>query len=112
MMSLRGLYSVPSIRRIEMAWLQQTAPGVLMARAAEAVAEQATRMLRRLPPDTMVLLLVGPGNNGGDALQAGRLLAGRGFAALLSPAIAAATSFGRELRTFGLQRKNSSTSRS
>jgi hydroxyethylthiazole kinase-like uncharacterized protein yjeF len=79
MMSLRGLYSVPSIRRIEMAWLQQTAPGVLMARAAAAVAEQATRMLRRLPPDTMVLVLAGPGNNGGDALQAGRLLAGRGF---------------------------------
>ena len=80
MMSLRGLYGVASVRRIELAWLQQTGPGLLMARAAEAVAEQATRMLRRLPPDTIVLLLVGPGNNGGDALQAGRLLAGRGFA--------------------------------
>jgi NAD(P)H-hydrate repair Nnr-like enzyme with NAD(P)H-hydrate epimerase domain len=67
MMSLRGLYGVASVRRIEMAWLQQTGPGLLMARAAEAVAEQATRMLRRLPPDTIVLLLVGPGNNGGDA---------------------------------------------
>ena len=51
-----------------------------MARAAAAVAAQATRMLRRMPPDTVVLLLVGPGNNGGDALQAGRLLSRCGFA--------------------------------
>jgi hydroxyethylthiazole kinase-like uncharacterized protein yjeF len=51
-----------------------------MKRAAGAVADQATRMLRRLPPETVVLLLVGPGNNGGDALQAGRLLRAHGFA--------------------------------
>ncbi|HZH07724.1 MAG TPA: NAD(P)H-hydrate dehydratase, partial [Lautropia sp.] len=38
-----------------------------------------TGMLRAMPPDTAVLLLVGPGNNGGDALQAGRLLARAGF---------------------------------
>lgn len=80
MMSLHGLYSVASIRRIEASWLQQTPPGTLMGRAAEAVWAQAIRMLRRLPPDTTVLLLVGPGNNGGDALQAGRLLAASGFA--------------------------------
>jgi hydroxyethylthiazole kinase-like uncharacterized protein yjeF len=80
MPALHGLYSVASIRRIESAWLQQTPDGTLMGWAAAAVAEQATRMLRRMPPDTIVLLLVGPGNNGGDALQAGRLLTRSGFA--------------------------------
>jgi len=80
MTALCGLYGVASIRRIEAAWLAQSAPGSLMARAAAAVADEATRMLRRLPPETTVLLLVGPGNNGGDALEAGRLLSQRGFA--------------------------------
>jgi ADP-dependent NAD(P)H-hydrate dehydratase / NAD(P)H-hydrate epimerase len=80
MTGLKGLYSVASVRSIEAEWLSRSAPGALMARAAAAVADQATRMLRRMPPATIVLLLVGPGNNGGDALQAGRLLNRRGFA--------------------------------
>jgi hydroxyethylthiazole kinase-like uncharacterized protein yjeF len=75
-----GLFSVAGIRRIESAWQAQTAAGALMNRAAGAVADQATRMLRRMPADATVLLLVGPGNNGGDALLAGRLLLARGFA--------------------------------
>ena len=58
------LFGVAAIRRIESAWLAQTAAGELMGRAAAAVAEQAVRMLRGLPADTEVLLLVGPGNNG------------------------------------------------
>ncbi len=77
---LRGLFGVETIRRIESAWLDQVPRGELMRRAATAVADQATRMLRRLPPDTTVLLLVGPGNNGGDAVVAGRILGERGFA--------------------------------
>ncbi|MEO6269577.1 MAG: NAD(P)H-hydrate dehydratase [Lautropia sp.] len=75
-----GLYTVAAIRRIESSLLAQYAPGTLMRRAAAAVAAQATRMLRTLPADTTVVLLVGPGNNGGDALLAGRLLIESGFA--------------------------------
>jgi hydroxyethylthiazole kinase-like uncharacterized protein yjeF len=77
---IRGLFGVEAVRRIEAAWLAQVPRGELMRRAGLAVADQATRMLRRLPPDTTVLLLVGPGNNGGDALVAGRLLMERGYA--------------------------------
>ena len=80
MSTMKGLYAMATIRRIESAWLEQTAPGELMGRAARAVADQATRMLRAMHPDTTVLLLVGPGNNGGDALLAGRLLLRQGFA--------------------------------
>jgi len=96
MTALHGLYGVASIRRIEAAWLAQSAPGLLMARAAAAVADEATRMLRRMPPETTVLLLVGPGNNGGDALQAGLLLSRRGFAVR---ACAVATIFSQPPRT-------------
>src|SRR5690606_38236725 len=77
---LRGLFAVDTLRRIESAWLAQVPRGELMRRAGTAVAEQATRMLRRMPPETTVLLLVGPGNNGGDALVAGRILGERGYA--------------------------------
>ena len=77
---LRGLFTVDTTRRIESAWLALVPRGEMMRRAATAVADQATRMLRRMPPDTTVLLLVGPGNNGGDALVAGRILGERGFA--------------------------------
>ncbi|NLD53497.1 MAG: NAD(P)H-hydrate dehydratase [Burkholderiaceae bacterium] len=77
---LRGLFAVDSVRRIESAWLAQVPRGELMRRAATAVADQATRMLRQMPPETTVLLLVGPGNNGGDALVAGRILCERGYA--------------------------------
>lgn len=57
----------------------------LMLRAGQAVARSAAA---RLPPGARVLVVCGPGNNGGDGLVAARFLAEGGFAveaALLGP---------------------------
>lgn len=46
----------------------------MMQRAGRAVAEIVSRMVRDMP-EARVLVLVGPGNNGGDGLVAARILA-------------------------------------
>lgn len=76
----RPLLTTPAIREIERRGLAATAPGTLMARAADAVAAACATLLRRLPARTPVLALAGPGNNGGDALLAALRLAERGWA--------------------------------
>lgn len=63
-----------TIRRLEGRWLDETEPGELMACAGAAVARVAMAMWKNLPAHAPVILLVGPGNNGGDALVAGRIL--------------------------------------
>ena len=52
-------------------------PGIaLMEKAGVAVADEAARLLR--PEQGRVLMLCGPGNNGGDGFAAGRVLRERG----------------------------------
>lgn len=70
-------HAVEDVRRAEAAAMARLADGALMQRAAAGLAAAVVDVLggaygRR------VLLLVGPGDNGGDALWAGARLAGRG----------------------------------
>ncbi len=74
-------YTVAQIRAAEAAAMAVLGNDVLMQRAAAGL---ATAVLRRLRDGgaygARVLLVVGSGNNGGDALFAGARLAGRGVA--------------------------------
>ncbi|HLS57599.1 MAG TPA: NAD(P)H-hydrate dehydratase [Zeimonas sp.] len=74
------LYPTAALRRLEGAALAALPPGTLMARAATAVADATARLARTLGPGRPVLALVGPGNNGGDAVLAALLLRERGYA--------------------------------
>ncbi|WP_426210686.1 NAD(P)H-hydrate dehydratase [Massilia sp. TWP1-3-3] len=65
------LYSVAEIRDIERAAAAGLPAGVLMERAGRAAADCALAMLA----GSTVLVLAGPGNNGGDALEAAANLA-------------------------------------
>ncbi|GAB3431560.1 NAD(P)H-hydrate dehydratase [Massilia solisilvae] len=76
------LYSVESIRAIEHAAAAALGEGVLMQRAGQAAARFALDLLgehRKLP----VLLVAGPGNNGGDALETAANLREAGVEALV-----------------------------
>lgn len=82
-------YTVAQILTAEQEALQRFGQHPLMLRAATAVALAAVDALRRPLPGRRVVLLVGGGNNGGDALFAGANLARRGIgvtAVLLEPA--------------------------
>lgn len=70
-----ALYSLAEIRAIEGAALAALPPATLMQRAGRAAAAAALRLGAGGP----VLVLAGPGNNGGDALEAASALAHAGL---------------------------------
>ncbi len=73
--------SVEAVRRVEAAAMAQLPDGTLMQRAAAALAVVAGATLREITgrvSGSRVVLLIGAGDNGGDALYAGARLAGRG----------------------------------
>jgi hydroxyethylthiazole kinase-like uncharacterized protein yjeF len=72
-----GLYTVEEVRAAEEPLLVATPEGTLMLRAATGLATVCLRLLGTAY-GRRVTLLVGTGNNGGDALFAGAHLAGRG----------------------------------
>ncbi len=72
------LFSAAHIRAIDHAWGLAHPGASLMARAGAATATLASTLARDVGEP--VLVLAGPGNNGGDALVAARQLRLRGFA--------------------------------
>jgi ADP-dependent NAD(P)H-hydrate dehydratase / NAD(P)H-hydrate epimerase len=82
-----GAWNVSVIRTAERAAMDGLPDGALMRRAAAGLAAECLRLLRPAY-GAPVAVLVGAGDNGGDALYAGARLAGRGAAVtavLLSP---------------------------
>lgn len=80
---MHGAWTTDHIRTAENRLLAKTPDGALMRRAAFGVAVQAAEMLahaRGRVTGTHAVLLVGAGNNGGDALWAGTFLRRRGVA--------------------------------
>jgi hydroxyethylthiazole kinase-like uncharacterized protein yjeF len=76
-------YSVEQVRALEDAAIAEQGVDALMQRAAAAVAATGAELLRADRGSVYgarVLVLVGPGNNGGDALFAAARLARRGAA--------------------------------
>jgi len=71
----------PRLREVEHAALAGLPAGTLMERAGTAVAMRAARLAGELPRATPIALLVGPGNNGGDALVAVMRLRAWGYPA-------------------------------
>lgn len=79
---MRAVYDVSQVREAEQALMSGLPDGVLMERAATGLADTCATLLRDLGmpiAGARAALLVGSGNNGGDALFAGARLAARGM---------------------------------
>ena len=74
---MRSAHTVEQVRAAEAALMARLPEGALMQRAATGLAGAVADLLGRVYA-ARVLLLVGPGDNGGDALWAGAVLARRG----------------------------------
>lgn len=78
---MRAVYDVADVRAAEEAIMATLPEGALMQRAATGLADACATLMRDLGlrlAGARVVLLIGSGNNGGDALYAGALLARRG----------------------------------
>lgn len=87
LLSMRHAYSVETVRAAEAELMARVPEGALMQRAAAGLAAAVAGLLPRVY-GARVVLLVGSGDNGGDALYAGARLARRGAAVaavLLAP---------------------------
>ncbi|APA68591.1 bifunctional ADP-dependent NAD(P)H-hydrate dehydratase/NAD(P)H-hydrate epimerase [Janthinobacterium sp. 1_2014MBL_MicDiv] len=86
--SATPLYAIADIRAIEQAAAQDLPQGALMQRAGQAAASAALKLLHAQEDAASaghmrVLVLAGPGDNGGDALEAAAHLAGSGIEVLV-----------------------------
>jgi ADP-dependent NAD(P)H-hydrate dehydratase / NAD(P)H-hydrate epimerase len=80
---MRRAYQVAAVRTAERALMDLLPEGTLMRRAAAGLASVCAALLERHPGHVhgaRVVVLTGSGDNGGDALYAGALLARRGAA--------------------------------
>ncbi len=75
---MSALYSLAEIRAIEHAAARMLPPGTLMQRAGQAAAKLALNLMPHAATERKILILAGPGNNGGDALEAAAKLADAG----------------------------------
>jgi ADP-dependent NAD(P)H-hydrate dehydratase / NAD(P)H-hydrate epimerase len=104
---VRTAWRVADVRAAEQALMATLPPGTLMARAAAGLARRCAELIVDRAGSLYgrtVVLLVGAGDNGGDALYAGGLLARRGVAVralLLDPEHAHAAGLADLLATGG-----------
>jgi len=78
MARMTSLFTVAEIRAIEHAAAQRLPEGALMQRAGQAGTNEALDLLPFTTSRAHVLVLAGPGNNGGDALETAAHLAHAG----------------------------------
>lgn len=91
-------FTADKVRQLEQAAMAVEGDAILMQRAAAGVAHSAAELLRsRIGRvyGARVVILVGAGNNGGDALFAGARLARRGCHVVAVPALATMHAQGR-----------------
>lgn len=76
------VYSLAQVRSVEAQEISRRSDTALMKQAASALAAEAVDMLGEQPvaPGTLVVGLIGPGNNGGDGLYALSQLEDQGYA--------------------------------
>jgi hydroxyethylthiazole kinase-like uncharacterized protein yjeF len=102
---MRDAYRVAEVRAAERALMELVPEGALMRRAAAGLASVCASLLARHPGrvyGSRVAILAGSGDNGGDALYAGALLARRGAAVTaIAPGPKAHPGGAAELRAAG-----------